>query len=618
MILGSLFSIAPMAEATPTSESSAEKFVPEIAYSNVNYTKGLVLMFAVPAPASLDEGSTVKVVIWSSPSTAFSYYESVASGTAVASATALEAEAQKATIGGKECLVYKYDGLTAEKMTNIVYARPVVVDKDGKAVSYGDVIDYSVVEYVQTAKGNFEGTPALANADVVALLDSMLDFGATSQVFLGGFVPYAPNGYLANDELHKIWITPIVAGVKQEKQFGGFFKYEEGGYFTIVSAPHFDGLAPSKYRDSEGNLLEDAITGSGDNAFGFQIAAVAGDVELVVEYEAPSIRSFVAEEFGLGFGVNNMSQVITGDPEVVSKAQWTNSITINYNGTIKSNLSGTACKLDDYDRMNYYHGVKTVEDPNDPDNVVFLVSATNGPSLEFIQTTPTDYSGFGYGDTVTDAVTLEFEIGRPNPDAKISTGAFYFRNRGGKLPARLPSGITKANTDIYLFKITNNEIYLQLDSKTKGETVCIIPETGLIKVSFTIFSDGYVHAYLRGEDGSMQKVAEGQLTNNFKIYQNAHEAYLADDNPANDNDFITFANFSNWFSMNNIEPTWTVGAGPKINADLEAAVVNINGVDTPTMNPNGSFNFNAVQIYAEQNYSFLLDNFKFFGGAIYE
>lgn len=75
--------------------------------------------------------------------------------------------------------MYKYKGLAAENMTDIVYARAVVVDKDNKATAYSHVLDYSVVEYVHTAKGAFNnGTPVIANEDVFELLDSVLDFGA--------------------------------------------------------------------------------------------------------------------------------------------------------------------------------------------------------------------------------------------------------------------------------------------------------------------------------------------------------------------------------------------------------------------------------------------------------
>ena len=44
MAFGCLFSVVPMADegsATPPAETPAEKYVPEIAYSNVNYTAGL-------------------------------------------------------------------------------------------------------------------------------------------------------------------------------------------------------------------------------------------------------------------------------------------------------------------------------------------------------------------------------------------------------------------------------------------------------------------------------------------------------------------------------------------------------------------------------------------------
>ena len=143
MLVGSLFAVIPMAEGEETPESS---YTPEIAYANLNYTDAIHMMFAVPAPTSLEDGAVVKLLFWTSreDSLAFSYSDPAK--------IVLDAETTKATIGGKEHLVFKYSELGAHQMTDVVCARPVLV-KDDKAIAYGDLIDYSILEYVAGARG---------------------------------------------------------------------------------------------------------------------------------------------------------------------------------------------------------------------------------------------------------------------------------------------------------------------------------------------------------------------------------------------------------------------------------------------------------------------------------
>ena len=88
-------------------------------------------------------------------------------------------------IDGTAHYVFKYTGLTAEMMTDIVYVRPVITLSDGTRV-YGDMISYSIVEYAMGAKGKIDGIAPLTNPDVLELIDSMLAFGSMAQIYLGG------------------------------------------------------------------------------------------------------------------------------------------------------------------------------------------------------------------------------------------------------------------------------------------------------------------------------------------------------------------------------------------------------------------------------------------------
>ena len=151
MLLGSLFGVMSMAEATeettpPAEETPAVRYVPEIAYANLNYSDKMYMMFAVPAPAALEEGASVKLIAWESreESLAFSYNDIIKE--------VVLAEAETINIGGVDHLVFKYDKLAASDMTNVICARPVVVKND-VATAYGKLVEYSVLEYISTAKG---------------------------------------------------------------------------------------------------------------------------------------------------------------------------------------------------------------------------------------------------------------------------------------------------------------------------------------------------------------------------------------------------------------------------------------------------------------------------------
>ena len=623
MLVSSMLAIMPAADETAGGGSTVESYEPTIAYSNVNSSEDLILMFAVPAPAQgeIDAQSTVKLVLWTSPSLSYSYKDTIAPDGGFAAAVALDAEADLVTIGGVEHLVYKYCELDASKMTDIVYARAVVVDKDGKATAYSDVLDYSVVEYAETAKGSFnDGTPIVSD-DVVELIDSLLNFGAVVQELANDGEGHIPNGYLANEELHKIWITPVVAGETKEKVFGGFFKYDEGVYAT-VRAPFYDGYSVIKYRDTQGNELTDADPAEYDEAFGFQMDAVDGDIEVFVEYEYAAIREVCASEFGEGYSLNNIEQgVINGNPTVLTEIgasyPTTSYIAILKNGTsgVNFNMSGQAGELSGASK-NYYAGFKTIPDPEKPDNLVIQITATDIPTFGMTNyISPNELAIKGYGDTLDGALTIEVELGRSSPDAKVNTFALVLYNRSSWNKS---DGHKTAECYFNLFKIQNNNVIVHGDS-TK---ICTLPETGFVKVAITINAEGEYKAYYSNADGEMVlalvKDAEKLAS---KEYKDKHAKYLAnleDDDPTNDDTYALYKDVGTYISQNTFQPVWTVGRNLKVNEAFESATVDIDGNQTPIKNPNGGFNYNALQRYAEQNYSFLLRQWKIYIGDIYE
>ena len=617
MLVACVLSVMPSADATGgVSGLSSDSYEPVIAYSNLNYVDDLVLMFAVPAPASLDDGSSVKVVIWTNPSAAYSYKDSLTTETSLPSAKAIEAETARATIGGVEHLVFKYRLADPKMMTDVIYARPVVVNSENKAVSYGNVVDYSVVEYVASAKGEFNGgTPVVNNNKVLELLDSILDFGAMMQTFRGEDELHLPNGYLANEELHKIWITPVVRGEVGEKVFGGFFKYEEDGYANLY-APFFDGYSAISYKDSLGNELTDANPSDFDDALGFQLDAVDGDIEVVIEYDRAAIRELNASEFGEGFAVNNVDNDFKGDPETLT------TLGCNYdqvgNVTMKAGVrinfsdeAGSAGSL--------YAGFKTVPDPEDEDNLLLQVTSTHMPVIDFSQPlTIADYNKYGYGDTLEEAITFEAELGRPSPESSVTVSYFFLQNvsDGAKQEH------TTQETRVYLFGVANNNVILD-----NGAKVCELPETGTVKIAFTLLASGEVKTYYSNADGEMIE-SRGLTQEQFyksmgKEYKDKHAKYLAnleDDDPENDDVYLPYASIANFLSMNSLDAAWTFGR--KMNNTqidgLKASSVDMNGQRVPVINANGGYNFGALQQAAEESCSIYLKSWKIYVGDIYK
>ena len=568
MLLGTLFSLAPMAEEAgttpPATETPAVKYTPEITYSNLNYSDKMYMMFAVPAPASLDEGASVKLIVWNSryDSISFSYNDIVK--------TVIDAEATTVKIGDVDHLVFKYDGLAADEMTNVICARPAVVAGD-KATAYGKLVEYSVLEYVTAAKGDFEGIAGLTDKAVVDMLDSMLDFGALAQKFLSGDEP----DFYANDDVKKIFVNPVVNGVAKDKVFAGFFKYDADGEVTFV-APFFDGTEVVAVKNADGTLIEDLDP----NADGVQFAPTDSDITFTVEYQNMSVRALTAEELGPDFVLNNS---ITTSTSLGSDS--------------KVNMSGPASTADSAKRMNYWHGFKTVPDPENPDGLVLMVSATNAPALQFNNTKASDWAGYGFGDTVYPAFTFELELGAINGKMP-TTGKYYFRHRPGK-------EYYQYGVDLHIFTVVNGVLTLP-----NGTEVGKIAETGMTKFAVTVDAlTNEVYGYCEDENGVMQLTAVSEMTldEKFLDMQGRHLANLADDDPSNDTQVLTYESIFTFFTTSNLEPTWVVGSGPATNPAFEAL-----------KSADGTYDMEAVQALAESEYSFLLDNFKLTLGAIYE
>ncbi len=592
MLTGSLFSVIPMAADTSSSPAPEAAYKPEIAYANLSYLDKIYMEFAVPAPASLEEGAAVKLIVWGArdESLAYSYNDIIK--------TVVDAEAETVKIGDADYLVFKYDELDAVDIAQVICARPAIV-KDGAASSYGKLVEYSILEYIASAKGEIEGIEGITDQERIGVLDDLLDFGALAQQYL---LQKEPEFYV-NEELHEIYANPVINGVAKDKVFAGFFKYSENT-FTTLQLPFFDGTGIIAVKDAEGNEVVDID----EDTDGIQMITVDSDLTLTVEYQNIVIRNLSADELGPDVDAANYGDVTGGHYGMVARKDSNGGV--NLGPDVTCNLSGWACQLDSYGRMNYWHGFRTVTDPEDPNGLVLMASGTGAPALNFTSTKAADWAGYGFGDTVYPAFTFEITLGAVN-GRMPTTGNYYFRHRGSA-----PGVDEAAYTNLHVFSIKDGEVILA-DKTVVGK----IAETGMTKFAITFDAlTNKIYGYRENEEGVMENTAVGNVTfeSTWTKRHNAHLANLADEDPTNDTALASYESVFTYFTKSTLEPTWNFTNGPATNPEFENASIEINGVMTPIKGANGVFNMEAVKALAERDYSYLLDDFRLTLGAIYE
>ena len=437
MLLSTVFAVVPMAAATEaTPPAAASEYEPKISYANINYSDKLNVMFAVPAPAAdLGEGVEVKLLVWANKdlAEAYSFKDQ--------NAVKLAAQAEKATIDGAQYLVFKYDALTAADMTTIIAARPVVlynweetvevtipeekneageVTKPAEtkteivshtdAVTYGDIVEYSVLEYVATANGAF-GAAALAD-DVLAMLDSMITFGGLAQKYSG-----KEYDFLASDELAKIWYVPVIRGVAGEKVFGGFFK--KGAELATVSAPYVEGYAFTSFIDAEGNALYD-IDGLATN--GDQMPLIGEDALPLDENGDLVIKANYDALYFYRPNANKATDASTNLYVEGGSNKWT------------SDKGGMGINLGSDFSVNKYGALDVIDDPYQAGNKVYRIvgnlkhnmgpgDTTNDWKVSLLPSkTP------GFNDTLAPVLTVDIVVARGANGEMLRTGNINLRS----------------------------------------------------------------------------------------------------------------------------------------------------------------------------------------------
>ena len=511
MLLGTVFSVMPMAEASGETSAPAVAYEPEISFANVNYTDKMYVSFAVPAPAALGEGEAVKLLVWGNKddSKSFAYGDQLKK--------VLDAEAETVKIGEADYLVFKYDALTAADMTKIIVARAVLVktvettvevpevkDEQGKvttpattkteivtsAVAYSDIVEYSVLEYVAAAKGEFAGIAGLTDTAHLAVLDSMLAFGGLAQKYSGNDYEF-----LASDKLNKIWYTPVINGVAGAPVFGGFFSYTEDG-FASVSAPVYNEYGFIGYFDAEGKELFDS---DGLASNGVQLPAIDGDLNVTVKY-------------GPKYMIKTDPNAATVDT-VNLKDQGGGNKYAAGQGALGINCG--AGNDGDYN----YGGFDIIDDPYEAGNKVFRISGNTQYSIGMGNDTnewklsmkPTAVEGFN--DTIAPVVTVDFTVAR---------GANGQMPRTGNL--RLRSDKNNRLTNIgYFEKGGTFMLYTSFDGSVVTPLPLKVADKGYTRYCFIVdFENEVLYAYAANE--GEQLVYQAETRTPFLSGQAAHIA----------------------------------------------------------------------------------------------
>lgn len=193
---------------------------------NITFTDSVYLEYAVPAGMADD----VRLLIWNGQRASYTM------GTQDA---ILESE-RTATIGGVDCLVFVYRGMTAKQMTDVFYARPVA-DKD----TYGKLHKYSVLEYAYKKLGKI-GTNPSTNSNFITLMESVLVYGGNVQRYLG-----YNTGHPANADYYQVLVAD---GVLSDGFTSGLYLTGESVQVTALET-NAEGVAFHHWEDSTGAVI---------------------------------------------------------------------------------------------------------------------------------------------------------------------------------------------------------------------------------------------------------------------------------------------------------------------------------------------------------------------------
>ena len=617
LALTAVLGLVPVASAAEESTTPSQ----DIAFFNVSIKVGARLLFAVSADGyTVNPDGTVdnlRLLVWEEGESDGTYSKADAEE----NGTILEAQGIQ-EIGNKNYIVFSYAYLDASQMAENVYVRTLRTDDNDRAY-YGDVSDYSIVEFANTYLNN-------DGSKYIGLVEALVDYGYYAAIFKH------KTAYTVEEvkELGKITVTAKLEGVTAFTQTTQLAKV---GETVKLTAPHIDGASLIGWSD---NVANGEITVSGE------------EVSVVANYRPTTYYDADADYYGAGVNLNTLDRTASTVGE-------SGKVTVNASGIsyylgnpdhaksrLALNFSAAAISngsdKEDGSSKNWrrYHGLKTVADPEDPDKFVF-------------QFTNTDYAGYtftlknigdtGFGDTVAPVINYSFKIGSIN--GRIgSLGTFYHRLRFFDAT----SGSKVADLDTQFFRVTNGVIQTMQDGSWKN--------------SITIPTDDKMHQYVLSVDTRNLTYAIYAEDANGELYNVTGAIAIKHANTItkyfNDGKY-NLGSFENFFLGNfgsgvksNFESsfTWT-GSSNWGNGDKATVMDDRDGDGTPEEYPvlkgyvqnsssywalvdgklvqykdgthtadqrySPNYDLEAVRIYAEANCGVLLDDLKITLGNVY-
>ena len=254
------------AEATPavTIESN-----------NLSYSDSLYLIYAVSNEGFDRKQNQIQLLFWEEPQEEYTY------GTQDSVVTTND----KATVKGKDCLIYYSRGLAAKEMTTDLYAR-AYVNIDGMAY-YSEVSKFSVWDYVYTMRDY-----NTVDSTTDTLFTKMLDYGAQAQLKFNH-----KTDKLANTPYYKITVEN--GTLANGNTLGRYFTGES---VTMTANPAPEGKVFFYWRDSAGTIVSREAS--------YTISASAHESYTAVYMDADSTAWSQGLSFSLKLG--GASYTVTG------------------------------------------------------------------------------------------------------------------------------------------------------------------------------------------------------------------------------------------------------------------------------------------------------------------
>ena len=227
-----LMLVVPVVAATVDTAPAAEEVpVLDVAAKNLSLNNTIDLVFYV----TVENGNAAdaRLMTWTAAPEDYAYgtEEKILEPTTVT------------TYKEKPCAIFYYTGLAAKQMADDVYVR-AYVEQDGEKY-FSDADKYSILQYAYN-----KIHAATPDASLVALLESMLDYGAQAQIYFDYNV-----GRLANADYKQI---KIVEGLLADQTDRGL--YLEGDLVTFTANAAAEGYKFSHWTNAAGESVGDTET----------------------------------------------------------------------------------------------------------------------------------------------------------------------------------------------------------------------------------------------------------------------------------------------------------------------------------------------------------------------